>query len=92
MSIPPFFSGGFLNTGLLIWYWVSSLILAALLYRPVKKFIYVSRIRRAEKKLKRETTEAERKEMEKKTIPLAVAIAVTFSFIFNRIILTKYFT
>jgi hypothetical protein len=80
-----------LTTELLIWYWISSLILAALLYRPVKKFIFVSRIRRAEKKLKRETTEIERKDIEKKTIPLSVAIAVTFSFIFNRIILTKYF-
>ncbi|UCE79476.1 MAG: hypothetical protein JSV13_02260 [Nitrospiraceae bacterium] len=80
-----------MTTGMLIWYWISSLILAALLYRPVKKFIYVSRVRRAEKKLKRETTEAERKEMEKKAIPLSVAIAVTFSFIFNKIILIKYF-
>jgi hypothetical protein len=80
-----------LSTGLLIWYWISSLILAALLYKPTKKFIFVGRVRKAERKLKRETTEIEKKEIEKKTIPLIVAIVVTFSFIFNKLILFKYF-
>lgn len=80
-----------MTTGLLVWYWLSSFLLAALLYRPVKKFILVSRIRKAERTLKRETTPIERKEMEKKTIPLAVVIVVTFSFLFNRILLARFF-
>jgi len=74
-----------------IWYVVSSIILAALLFRPVKKLIFVQRIRRAEAKLKRALTEGERKEIEKKTVPVAALITLTFAFLFNGIIMGKYY-
>jgi len=74
-----------------IWYVVSSIILAALLFRPVKKLIFVQRIRRAEAKLKRALTEEERKEIEKKTVPVAALITLTFAFLFNGIIMGKYY-
>jgi hypothetical protein len=45
---------------------ISSIILAAILFRPTRKFIFVQRVRKAERKLKRELTEEERKEIEKK--------------------------
>lgn len=80
-----------MTTELLIWYWISSLLLAAILYKPTKKLIFVRRVRRAERKLKRETTQEERTGIEKKTIPVTVAIVITFSFIFNKIIIFKYF-
>lgn len=75
-----------------IWYWVSSLGLAALLYRPVKKSILAQRFKRTAAKLRRPLTEEEVKDLEKKTIPITVFIVLTFSFLFNSVIMGKYFT
>ena len=77
--------------GFRIWYWISSIGLAALLFRPAKKMIFSQRVRRAERKLDRQLTEDERKDLEKRTIPITVFIVVTFSFIFNTVIMNKYF-
>ena len=74
-----------------IWYWVSSLGLAALLYRPAKKFILVQRFKRTAAKLRRPLTEEEVKDLEKKTIPITVFIVLTFSFLFNSVLMGKYF-
>ncbi|MDY6952492.1 MAG: hypothetical protein SWE60_13345 [Thermodesulfobacteriota bacterium] len=74
-----------------IWYWVSSIGLAALLFRPTKKLICTQRVRKAERKLDRQLTEEERQDLEKRTIPMAVFIVVTFSFLFNSVIMNKYF-
>jgi hypothetical protein len=65
--------------------------MSLLLYRPIKKFIFVSRVRRAERKLKRDITEEEKKEIERRSIPVTVFIVVTFSFLFNRVLIGKYF-
>jgi hypothetical protein len=77
--------------GIRIWYWISSIGLAALLFRPAKKVIFSQRVRRAERKLDRQLTEDERKDLEKRTIPMTVFIVVTFSFLFNSVIMGKYF-
>jgi len=74
-----------------IWYWISSIGLAALLFRPAKKMIFSQRVRRTERKLNRQLTEYERKDLEKRTIPVTVFIVVTFSFLFNGVIMHKYF-
>ena len=74
-----------------IWYWISSLGLAALLFRPVKKSILAQRFKRTAAKLKRPLTEDEVKDLEKKTIPITVFIVLTFSFLFNSVIMGKYF-
>ena len=73
------------------WYWVSSIGLAALLFRPAKKVIFTQRVRRTERKLNRQLTEEEREDLEKRTIPIIVFIVVTFSFLFNSVIMNKYF-
>jgi hypothetical protein len=77
--------------GMKIWYWISSIGLAALLFRPAKKMILSLRVRKAERKLDRSLTEEETSELEKKTIPITVFIVVTFSFLFNSVIMSKYF-
>jgi hypothetical protein len=77
--------------GIRIWYWISSIGLAALLFRPAKKVILSQRVRRTEGKLNRQLTEDERKDLEKRTIPMTVFIVVTFSFLFNSVIMNKYF-
>ncbi|MEN8264553.1 MAG: hypothetical protein ABFR82_13940 [Nitrospirota bacterium] len=74
-----------------VWYWISSIFLAVLIFRPTKKFIFVQRVRKAERKLKRDLTEEERKNLEKRTIPMTVFIVVTFAFLFNGIIMDKYY-
>jgi hypothetical protein len=48
-------------------------------------------VRKAERKLKRDITEEERKNLEKRTIPMTVFIVVTFAFLFNGIIMDKYY-
>jgi hypothetical protein len=74
-----------------VWYWVSSIFLAVLLFRPTKKFILVQRVRKAERKLKRELTEEERKDLEKRTVPITAFIVITFAFLFNNVIMGKYY-
>ena len=74
-----------------IWYWISSLGLAALLFRPAKKFIFSQRLKRATAKLKRQLTEDEIQDLEKRTIPITALIVITFSFLFNSVIMNKYF-
>jgi hypothetical protein len=84
---PPYFqqagreakNGGILvMDAMTIWYWVSSIGLAALLFRTTAKF-------------KRQLTEDEIQDLEKRTIPMTAFIVVTFSFLFNSAIINKYF-
>ena len=74
-----------------IWYWISSIGLAALLFRPAKKIIFSQRVRRTQRKMNRPLTEDEIKDLEKRTIPIPVLIVITFSFLFNSVIMSKYY-
>jgi len=80
-----------MNAGIYIWYWISTLILAALLFRPVRKFIFVTRIRKIERQLKRPSTEEEQETIRKKIVPLTAVIVVTFSMLFNFVLIGKAF-
>jgi hypothetical protein len=90
---PLFFpsSGGVLHLGFLTWFWATTVVLAVLLYRPVKRVIYVGRVRTFERKAKRAATDEEQRTIEKKTVPLVVVLVVTFSFLFNRVLMAEYF-
>jgi len=79
-----------MNADIYIWYWISTLILAALLFRP-RKFIFVTRVRKIERQLKRQSTEQERETIRKKIIPLTAVIVVTFSMLFNFVLIGKAF-
>ena len=74
-----------------VWFGISSIFLAFVLFKPVNKSIYVQRVRRAEAKLKRDMTEIERKDLEKKTVPMSAFIVITFAILFNSVIMGKYF-
>ncbi len=76
---------------MIIWYNVSIIVLAFLLYRPTKKIILAGRINRAARKLGRDLTEEESKDIEKKTFPLIVAIVILFSLLFNYMLSGKLF-
>jgi hypothetical protein len=77
--------------GMRVWYWISSIGLAAVLFRPAKKLILSQRVRRIVSKIDRELTEDELQDLEKRTIPITVFIVVTFSFLFNTVIMNKYY-
>jgi hypothetical protein len=80
-----------LATGLLIWYLISSIIMAVILYKPIRKLIFVQMVRKAERKLKKDLSEEERNKILKKIIPVTAFIVVTFSFIFNKILIHNSF-
>ena len=97
---PPYFQqagrevskrGIFVMDAMTIWYWISSITLGAILFRPAKKFILIQRLKRTTAKLKRQLTEDEVQDLEKRTIPMAAVIVITFSFLFNSVIMNKYF-
>ncbi|MBC8414244.1 MAG: hypothetical protein ISR96_01395 [Nitrospira sp.] len=73
------------------WFWISSIFLATLLFRPIKKLIFTQRVRRAIRQLKRDLTEEELKNLEKRTIPMTALITVTFSLMFNSVVMSKFF-
>jgi len=80
-----------LPTSIFVWYWASSIFLTILIFRPAKKFILVQRIRKIERKDKRKLSEEEISAIEKKSIPMTVFIVLSFSLLFNRILMGKYF-
>jgi len=79
------------NLGFLVWFWATTVLLAALLYRPVKRVIRAGRVRTLERKAKRAATDEEQRTIEKKTVPLVVVLVVTFAFLFNRVLMARYF-
>jgi len=74
-----------------VWYWISSLILSIILFKPVKKFIFVQRVRKTERRLKRDLTDEEREDIGRRCIPATALVVVTFSFLFNATLMGKYF-
>ncbi len=80
-----------MSTGVFVWYWLSSIFLAIVLFKPAKKFILVQRVNKAERKLKRPLSEEELKNLEKRSIPMTVFIVLTFSLLFNRILIGKFY-
>lgn len=68
----------------LVGYWISSFILALLLFFPMRRLILVIRVRRLEGRLKRQATEEEKALELKKAKTAAGLLAIVFSFLFNR--------
>ena len=67
----------------LIWFWATTGVLATLLFFPVRKLIWVSRVRRLERKNKRPSTPEEKEQLRNRSRIIAGIIAITFSFLFN---------
>ena len=74
-----------------IYYGISSLILSVLLYFPVKKFVLVYAANRQMAKLKRNLTEEELAVIEKRSKILGAILAVTFAFVFNKVMLLRLY-
>ncbi len=76
---------------MMIWYNISIIVLSFILYRPVKKLIVGGRLNKSAKKLGRDLTEEEKMAIEKKSFPLAVAIVILFSLLFNYMLANKLY-
>lgn len=72
-----------------VWYGVTSLIFGILLFFPVRKLMLAVSVNRLQRKENREATVEEKARLKKKVTPIAAAIAVTFAFIYNKVILLK---
>ena len=73
------------------WYGVTSFILAAVLFFPVRKLLLAMNINRIQSKNKRAITEEEVEILKKKVNVIAAILAVTFAFFYNKYLLVKFF-
>jgi hypothetical protein len=64
-------------------FWLYVLALAALLYYPVNKLIWVFSVRRLQRKLNRELSEAELAGQLKRSRILTLLLLLPFSFLYN---------
>ncbi len=74
-----------------LYYGITSLLLSVLLFFPVRKFLMAISANRQADKLKRALTEEEFKRIEKRMNITAAIVAVTFAFVFNKILIIKQF-
>lgn len=74
-----------------IFYNLTSILLGVLLFFPIKKFILALNVNRFQSREKREITEEELAALERKVIIIATIIAVTFSFVYNKILVLKFY-
>jgi len=74
----------------IVWYGVSSLAFGIILFFPVRKLMLSMSINKLQRRENRAATEEEKARLRKKITPIAAAIAVTFAFVYNRLILFKF--
>jgi hypothetical protein len=72
-----------------VWYGATSLVFGILLFFPVRKLMLAMSINKLQRRENREATEEEKARLKKKVTPIAAAIAVTFAFIYNKVIMLK---
>ncbi|HHN65854.1 MAG TPA: hypothetical protein ENK09_10885 [Nitrospirae bacterium] len=76
---------------LIIWYGATSFLMGLLLYFPMRKLILAMSANRAHRRLKRDLTDEEMKNLRKKSMYLSIIISMTFSFLYNRVMMFKFF-
>ncbi len=68
---------------LTIYFWVSVLVLAALLYFPTSKLIWVVSVRRVQRKLNRELDQTELHGQYQRARFITILVVLVFAFLFN---------
>ena len=66
-----------------VWYWGSVIVLAALLFVPVRQLVWVMSVRRFERRTKRQLSDEERVGQRSRASFLALIVAIVFSALFN---------
>ena len=74
-----------------VWYGATSFLFAVVLFFPVRKLLMAININRIQAKNKRPITEEELLVLRKKVNVIAVLIAVTFAFFYNKYMMVKFF-
>lgn len=69
------------------WFWGTTAVLAAALYFPVYRIIWVMRVRRLERKLERQSTGEERENLRRNTRLISAVIVICFAYLFNKVLL-----
>ncbi len=77
--------------GLIIWYGLSSFIFGLLLFIPTRKLILAMSINRIQRRTQKELTAEELAKLKKKVTIIAAVVSLTFAFIYNRVLMFKYF-
>ena len=75
------------SAGSLVWFWITTWLLAVLLYLPVHRLIWVMRVRRLEARTGNKPTDEEVEALRLKTRIIAGIIVVTFAYLFNHVVL-----
>ena len=75
------------STGSLVWFWITTWLLAILLYFPVHRLIWVQRVRRLETRTGSKASDEEVAELRVKTRLVAGLIVITFAYFFNHVVL-----
>jgi len=74
-----------------LWYPVTSVVFGVALYFPLRKFMFALNANRATRKKGSPLTEEEMSTLRKKNNIVAAIISVTFAFIYNKIVMIKFF-
>lgn len=74
-----------------LWYGLTSVALGVLLFFPVKKIILALSVNRHLDKMKREISPEETAVLTKKATITAAVIAVLFAFVYNKVLVLKFF-
>lgn len=71
----------------LVWFWITTWLLAILLYFPVHRLIWVMRVRRLEARTGHKPTDEEIETLRVKTRIATGVIVITFAYLFNHVVL-----
>jgi len=74
-----------------IWYGLSSALLGALLFFPMRKVITGMQVGRIRQREKREPSDEELRHLQRRAALWAAVIAMTFAFFYNKFIMIKFF-
>ena len=70
----------------LVWFWITTWLLAILLYFPVHRLIWVMRVRRLEARTGNKPTDEAIEALRVKTRIVAGLIVLTFAYLFNHVV------
>ncbi len=74
-----------------LWYGISSFVLGVVLFFPLRKIIYGMTYNRFVAKNKKQPTDQEAQTLKKRSNIIASIIAVTFAFVYAKVVMFKYF-
>ncbi len=73
-----------------IWFGLSAIVFGILLYFPLRKFMLSIAINKRQRKLKRALTDDETEPIKKRMYIIAAGVAMTFAFIYTKIIMFRF--